>query len=148
MHPAARPRHASRSSWCRASANGIQRQCHTQPPSNKTGQRSLHYTMRIKNLTGCTPTACKRPAASQNTGCAMTISDYQDRITIEPGKRSGKPCIRKMRITVYDVLDYLASGMSEQEVLDDFPELEKEDIRACLAFAADRERRLMSGTAP
>ena len=69
--------------------------------------------------------------------------DYRDRITIEPGKRSGKPCIRGMRITVYDVLDYLASGMTEDEILRDFPELEREDIRACLAFAADRERRLM-----
>ncbi len=76
----------------------------------------------------------------------MTQSNYQNRITVEPGKRSGKPCIRGMRITVYDVLDYLASGMSEKEILDDFPELEKEDIRACLAFAADRERRLVSGT--
>jgi uncharacterized protein (DUF433 family) len=75
----------------------------------------------------------------------MTQSDYQSRITIEPGKRSGKPCIRGMRITVYDVLEYLASGMSEEDILDDFPELEKEDIRACVAFAAARERRLVSG---
>lgn len=70
--------------------------------------------------------------------------DYQDIITIEPDKRSGKPCIRGMRITVYDVLDYLASDMSVEEILSDFPELTREDIRACLAFAADRERRLMS----
>ena len=76
----------------------------------------------------------------------MTQSNYQNRITIEPGKRSGKPCIRGMRITVYDVLEYLASGMSEEEILNEFPELEKDDIRACLAFAADRERRLVSGT--
>jgi uncharacterized protein (DUF433 family) len=68
---------------------------------------------------------------------------YQDIITIEPGKRSGKPCIRGMRITVTDVLEYLASGMTEEEILDDFPELTKEDIRACYAFAADRERKLM-----
>ncbi len=67
---------------------------------------------------------------------------YQDRITIEPGKRSGKACIRGMRITVTDVLEYLASGMTEAELLRDFPELEPEDIRACLAFAAERERRL------
>ncbi|HEX9775789.1 MAG TPA: DUF433 domain-containing protein [Actinomycetota bacterium] len=71
--------------------------------------------------------------------------DYEDRITIEPGKRGGKPSIRGLRITVYDVLDYLASGMSEQQILNDFPELEPEDIRACLAFAADRERKLVSG---
>lgn len=71
--------------------------------------------------------------------------NYQDRITTEPGKRGGKPIIRGLRITVYDVLDYLASGMSEDEILRDFPELEQEDIRACLAFAADRERKLVSG---
>lgn len=66
--------------------------------------------------------------------------DYRERITIEPGKRGGKPCIRGLRITVYDVLDYLASGMSYDEVLSDFPELEREDILACLAYAAERER--------
>lgn len=66
--------------------------------------------------------------------------DYRKRITIEPGKRSGKPCIRSLRITVYDVLGYLASGMTYDEVLADFPELEREDILACLAFAAERER--------
>jgi uncharacterized protein (DUF433 family) len=70
--------------------------------------------------------------------------DYQHLITIEPDKRGGKPCIRGLRITVYDVLDYLASGMSEEEILNDFPDLTREDIRACLAFAADRERRFVS----
>ena len=70
--------------------------------------------------------------------------NYKDIITIEPGKRGGKPCIRGMRITVYDVLDYLASDMSEDEILRDFPDLTHEDIRACLAFAADRERRFVS----
>lgn len=74
--------------------------------------------------------------------------NYQDRITIEPGKRSGKPCIRGLRITVYDVLEYLASGMSEDDILRDFPDLTREDIRACLAFAADRERRLVSFSPP
>ena len=68
--------------------------------------------------------------------------DYRHIITIEPGKRSGKPCIRGLRITVTDVLEYLASGMSIDEVLADFPDLTAGDIRACLAFAADRERRL------
>lgn len=68
--------------------------------------------------------------------------DYRKIITIEPGKRSGKPCIRGMRITVSDVLDYLAGGMSIAEILSDFPELTEENIRACLAFAADRERKL------
>jgi uncharacterized protein (DUF433 family) len=68
--------------------------------------------------------------------------DYEKLITIEAGKRGGKPCIRGLRITVYDVLDYLASGMTEKEILDDFPDLTLEDIKACLAFAADRERKL------
>ena len=68
--------------------------------------------------------------------------DYSKYITLEPGKRSGQACIRGLRITVADVLDYLASGMTEAEILKDFPELTAEDIKACLAFAADRERRL------
>lgn len=69
--------------------------------------------------------------------------DYSHIITIEAGKRGGKPCIRGLRITVYDILEYLAGGMTEQEILKDFPDLTSADIRACLAFAADRERRLM-----
>jgi uncharacterized protein (DUF433 family) len=68
--------------------------------------------------------------------------NYRDIITIEPGKRSGKPCIRGTRMTVTDVLEYLAGGMTEEELLADFPDLTAEDIRACLAFAADRERQL------
>lgn len=68
--------------------------------------------------------------------------DYSNYITIEPDKRGGQPCIRGMRITVYDVLEYLAGGMSVAEVLADFPELTEDDIRACFAFAAARERRL------
>ena len=62
------------------------------------------------------------------------------RLTLEPGKRGGRPCIRGLRITVYDVLSYLAAGMSEDQILEDFPALERDDIRACLALAADRER--------
>lgn len=69
---------------------------------------------------------------------------YQERITIEAGKRGGKPCIRGLRITVYDVLEYLASGMTEEQILADFPDLESEDIKACLAYAADRERKFVS----
>jgi uncharacterized protein (DUF433 family) len=68
--------------------------------------------------------------------------DYREIITIEAAKRSGKPCIRGTRMTVSDVLEYLASGMTHQEILDEFPDLNEEDIRACLAFAADRERKL------
>jgi uncharacterized protein (DUF433 family) len=70
--------------------------------------------------------------------------DYHKIITIEADKRSGKPCIRGTRMTVTDVLEYLAGGMSHEELLAEFPDLTEEDIRACLAFAADRERRLSS----
>lgn len=70
--------------------------------------------------------------------------DYTKFITVEPGKRSGKPCVRGTRITVSDVLEYLAGGMTEDEVLGDFPELTRDDIRACLAFAAERERRILT----
>lgn len=69
--------------------------------------------------------------------------DYRKIITIEAGKRGGKPCVRGTRITVYDVLEYLAGGMSPEQIVEDFPELTLEDVRACLAFAADRERRLV-----
>lgn len=69
---------------------------------------------------------------------------FQERITVIPGVRSGKPCIRGTRITVYDVLEYLAGGMTEGEILTDFPSLSREDILACLEFAAARERRLAS----
>ena len=68
--------------------------------------------------------------------------DYRGIITIEPGKRGGKPCIRGMRIAVHDVLGYLAAGMTHEEILADFPYLTNEDILACLAFAAERERNL------
>lgn len=71
------------------------------------------------------------------------MTDPQQRITIEAGKRGGRPCIRGLRITVYDVLGWLAAGMSEAEILVDYPELELEDIRACLAFAAAREQQVL-----
>ena len=70
--------------------------------------------------------------------------NYHNIITIEPGKRGGRPCVRKMRIAVADVLGWLAAGMSHEEILGDYPELTEADIRACLAFAADRERRMLS----
>ncbi len=70
----------------------------------------------------------------------MNVS-YREIITVEPGKRGGKPCIRGLRITVYDVLSYLAAGMTHAQILADFPELSEDDILACLAFAADRERQ-------
>lgn len=71
---------------------------------------------------------------------------WQDRIVVTPGVRSGKPCIKGARITVYDLLEYLADGMTESQVLNDFPDFTAEDIRSCLAFAADRERQLASSS--
>ncbi len=68
--------------------------------------------------------------------------DYREIITIDPEKRFGKPCVRNLRITVYDVLGWLASGMSRKDILDDFPELTQDDITACLAYAADKERKI------
>jgi uncharacterized protein (DUF433 family) len=70
--------------------------------------------------------------------------NYQDVISIEPGKRGGRPCVRGMRIAVGDVLGWLAAGMSHQQIMSDYPELTEDDIRACLAYAADRERRLLT----
>ena len=73
--------------------------------------------------------------------------NWQGRISVNPGVRSGKPCVKGTRTTVYDVLEYLAGGMSEDQILADFPDLTREDIRACLAFAAARERRLVNSVA-
>jgi uncharacterized protein (DUF433 family) len=73
--------------------------------------------------------------------------NYRDRIVVDPGGRFGKPCVRGTRIAVGDVLSYLASGMSEDDIIADFPQLTIEDIRACLAFAAERERRIVSSPA-
>jgi uncharacterized protein (DUF433 family) len=70
--------------------------------------------------------------------------NYRDYITIDPNKRGGKPCVRGLRITVYEVLEYLASDMTEAQILEDFPDLTREDLKACIAFAADRERRLIT----
>ncbi len=70
--------------------------------------------------------------------------NYRQIITVEPNKCGGKPCVRGLRMTVGDVLDYLAGGMTFEQILDDFPDLTREDILACLAFAADRERGLLA----
>lgn len=70
--------------------------------------------------------------------------DYRDYITIDPNKRSGKPCVRGLRITVYEVLEYLASDMTEEKTLADFSDLTQDDLKACIAFAADRERKLVT----
>jgi uncharacterized protein (DUF433 family) len=82
--------------------------------------------------------ACPMPRAYRQ------LMDYQDRIAIDPTVRFGKPCVRGTRIAVGDVLSYLASGMREEQILADFPRLTSADIRACLAYAAERERRLVS----
>ena len=70
--------------------------------------------------------------------------DYRDYITIDPNKRGGKPCVRGLRITVYEVLEYFVSDMTEAQILEDFPDLTREDLKACIAFSADRERRLLT----
>ena len=94
-----------------------------------------------------------RPPPSKRAARAARASEYnsrmnwQERISVNPGVRSGKPCVKDTRITVYDVLEYLAGGMSEDQILTDFPDLTREDIRACLAFAAARERRLVNSVA-
>ena len=98
--------------------------------------------MKFRTSDGDSPKGCGLQAMLPAR--MLKAMDYRNYITIEPGKRSGKPCIRGLRITVYDVLEYLASGMSEAEILGDFPDLTSEDIRACLAFAADRERRMVT----
>ena len=88
------------------------------------------------------------PASGLSCGCGKltSIMNYQDIITIEPGKRGGRPTVRGTRIAVADVLGWLAAGMTHDEILSDYPELTEEDIRACLAYAADRERRLVTAT--
>jgi uncharacterized protein (DUF433 family) len=81
------------------------------------------------------PEACRRfPDSAESTLLRYLAMSYEDIITVEPGKRGGQPCIRGIRITVYDVLSYLASGMTEEEILSDFPDLTHDDIRACLAY--------------
>jgi uncharacterized protein (DUF433 family) len=85
--------------------------------------------------------AFRRPLCKAQFSAYTELMEYQNIITIEPGKRGGKPCIRGMRITVHDVLSYLTSGMTHQQILADFPYFTEEDILACLSYAADRERQ-------
>ncbi len=123
-------------------------------PSNK-GLELTAYRLRYAPASGSSSGLAFRgrgPQVGWGRGGGLDIelrhqqslrTDYRSLITIEPGKRDGTPCIRGRRITVYDILDYLASGVSEAEILADFPDLTAQDIRACLAFAADRERRMV-----
>ena len=89
----------------------------------------------------------RNTAALARKRCYIGAMDYHRIISIEPGKRGGRPCIRHMRIAVADVLGWLAAGQTHEQILDDFPELTEDDIRACLAYAADRERRLVTAPA-
>jgi uncharacterized protein (DUF433 family) len=111
--------------------------------SARTPQESRHHFEELRAKRGGTSLSILAEALTGrwllNYSAAV---DYSKIITIEPGKRSGKPCIRGMRITVQDVFEYLAGGMTEDQILEDFPELTREDINACFAFAADRERKL------
>jgi uncharacterized protein (DUF433 family) len=84
----------------------------------------------------------KKDRDETQTSGYCKVMDYHNIITAQPGKRGGKPCVRGMHITVADVLGWLAAGMSHDEIRNDYPEITEEDIRACLAYAADRERRL------
>lgn len=88
---------------------------------------------------------CSFPSISR--GCRISVMGWEERITVNPAVRSGKPCIKGTRIAVYDVLEYLAGGMTEDQILGDFPDLKRDDIRASLAFAAARERRLSNSVA-
>ena len=95
-----------------------------------------HENVTTENLVQVSPEEVQK-ALSMN---------YRNHITIEANKRGGKPCVRGLRITVYEVLEYLAFEMTEAEILDDFPDLTREDLKACIAYAADRERRFMTAT--
>jgi uncharacterized protein (DUF433 family) len=106
------------------------------PDEARLGDRARHGR-GVCRTSLCATTEEPEPAR----GSLEAAMDWRERITIESGKRSGKPCIRGLRITVYDVLEYLASGMSEAQILEEFPDLEPEDLRAVYAFAADRERK-------
>jgi uncharacterized protein (DUF433 family) len=85
---------------------------------------------------------------SKRSGIVQAVMDYRKFITVEPSKRGGKPCVRGLRITVGDVLGWIAAGMSWTEILDDYPDLTEQDIRACLAYAADREQHTMIALTP
>lgn len=89
----------------------------------------------------------KRVIAAKAAREADMLTSIDGRITIEPGKRGGKPCVRGLRITVYDVLSWLAAGMTRDEILADYPDLSAEDIQACLRWAADKERAILTTAA-
>jgi len=120
---------------------------HPKAPRGSEWDDAPHHHPGIRSTASqhCRTTALPRPSTQRRL--LYMDANLANRITVDPGKRSGKPCIRGLRITVSDVLEYLASGMTEPQILADFPELTIEDIRACLAFAAERERRLLGSVA-
>ena len=105
------------------------------------GQQRLSFPTRNRNITDLN---FELSCLARTVGHKIQVMKYQDIITIDPGKRGGRPCIRHMRIAVADVLGWLAAGMTQEQILSDYPELTEQDIRACLAYAADRERRLIT----
>jgi uncharacterized protein (DUF433 family) len=116
--------------------------------ADKRHRRDCSRRETVVLLAGVSRTGDPRDSClTQTHGPMIDPVDYQGRIVIDPEIRFGKPCVRGTRITVGDVLSYLASGMREDEILTDFPQLTREDIRACLAFAAERERRIVSSPA-
>lgn len=105
---------------------------------------SLRYSPKTARPPTTRPGCAWSPSPKKGYNSAV---EWEQRVTVNPSVRNGKPCIKGTRITVYDVLEYLAGGMSEDEILSDFPDLTREDIRAALAFAAARERRLANSVA-
>lgn len=110
-------------------------------PWDTPGPLAMWFVDRVHGGDGWPLTASPAVLPPQRRLSAM---DYRERITIDPAKRAGKPCIRGLRITVYEVLEYMGSGMSKDEILADFPDLEPDDLRACLLYAADQERKFSS----
>jgi len=107
----------------------------------------MHLDQRLTGIAASTRRIGNMWLASLARSGGESMDSWRSRITLEPGKRGGKPCIRGMRITVFDVMSYLAAGMTVEQVLDDFPYLTLDDIRACFAYAAERERSLTASSA-
>lgn len=112
--------------------------------SNLNSKRQFRWRA---HAVGRAPDRAGRFLREVRRGCRLKVMDWQSRIVVNPEVRGGKPCIKGTRITVYDVLEYLAGGMNEAQLLTDFPDLIQDDVRACLSFAAARERRLSNPAA-
>ena len=121
------------------------------PHDGMAGRNCPHELSQLRQRYGQESDEPARPLGETllrgaENNARLFVMNYQHIISIEPGKRGGRPCIRHMRIAVADVLGWLAAGQSHEQILDDFPELTDDDIRACLAYAADRERRLVTAS--